>query len=375
MKGDYKNRINMFDFSKGTAMLLILSTYTLGRYDFFRNSPALWFWMFIAYPGTAALFLVMGYWYKPKRTRQLLMELRGSALKLYAMTGLTAVIAALVFCWTDRAYIEQLGIRIPGIFLGYLFGYESSVMLGNVTVLEIGAMWYVLAYIVGILILNLIFSTGIQEKKKAVVPVFVFLLAVVGLILGNVSILPYCLPQVLVTIQTLYYGYVLRQNGMMNRKWNIKDWLILLLGCVGTIGIYYGVSLIIGGVEGMFNRAAMLFAVPAGIMLLRLGQFLQKTDVFLTNLISLIGSKSMVLMAIFAVENIAFNWNYIMISDIMPENEVVNALLILALRIVIYTGIVLLLPIINQKLGSLRLKRQDRMSKKPADSVEKEKKS
>lgn len=56
-------------------------------------------------------------------------------------------------------------------------------------------------------------------------------------------------------------------------------------------------------------------------------------------------------------------------------DEVVNALLILALRIVIYTGIVLLLPIINQKLGRLRLKRQDRMSKKPADSVEKEKKS
>ena len=56
-------------------------------------------------------------------------------------------------------------------------------------------------------------------------------------------------------------------------------------------------------------------------------------------------------------------------------DEVVNALLILALRIVIYTDIVLLLPIINQKLGRLRLKRQDRMSKKPADSVEKEKKS
>ena len=69
MKDAYKNRINMFDFSKGTAMLLILSVHTLGRYDFFHNSPALWFWMTIAYPGTAALFLVMGYWYKQKRVK------------------------------------------------------------------------------------------------------------------------------------------------------------------------------------------------------------------------------------------------------------------------------------------------------------------
>lgn len=355
MNSAYKNRIDMFDFSKGTAMLLILSVYTLGRYDFFRNSPGQWFWMFIAYPGTAALFLVMGYWYKPKRTGQLLRELRGSALKIYAVTGLVSMIAMLLFCWTDRAYIEQLGIRIPGIFLGYVLGYESSNMLGNVIVLEIGAMWYVLAYILGILVLNLIFSTGVHEKWKPVVPILVFLMAIAGLLFGNLSLLPYCLPQVLVTVQTLYYGYVLRQNGMMNRKWKIKDWLLLLLGCVGTIGIYYGISIIIGGVGGMFNRAAMLFAVPAGIMLLRLGQFLQKTDSPVTNLISMIGSKSILLMAVFAVENIAFNWNYMMISDMMPKNEVANALVILALRAVIYTGIVLLIPVINRKIGKIRL--------------------
>ena len=375
MKEAYRNRIRMFDFSKGTAMLLILSVYTLARYDFFRNSPVLWFWMLIAYPGTAALFLVMGYWYTPKGILQLLKELRGSALKIYAVTGLISVVAIPVFCWTDKTYIEQLGTRTLGIFLGYLLGYESSVMLGEVTVLEIGAMWYILAYILGIFILNVIFSTRIQEHNKLVVPVFLFLLAVVGLVFGNFSRLPYCLPQVMVTIQTLYYGYVLRQNGMMNRKWNVKDWLILALGCVGTVGIYFGVSLIIGGIGGMFNRASMLFAVPAGIMLLRLGQFLQKSDTFVTNLITLIGSRSVLLMAIFAVENIAFNWNYIMISDIMPKNEVVNALLILTLRIVIYTGIVLLIPIINRQIGKLRFKIQDRTSKKPADSAKKENES
>ena len=354
MKDAYKNRINMFDFSKGTAMLLILSVHTLGRYDFFHNSPALWFWMTIAYPGTAALFLVMGYWYKQKRTGQLLRELWSSALKISAITGIVSVVAVPMFSWTDPAYAEHINSKTLGVFLGYLLGYDTSVMLGDVIVWEIGAMWYVLAYIIGSLILNLIFSTGLQEKHKWIIAVFVFPLAILGLVFGN-SMLPYCLPQVLVTVQTLFYGYVLRQNGMMNRKWNVKDWLILVLGCVGTLGVFFGVSLIIGGIGGMYNRAAMLFAVPAGTMLLRLGQFLQKRDWLITNLISVIGSKSILLMAIFAVENVAINWNHIANSNIMPKNQVVNALLILALRIVIYTGVVLLIPIINQLFGRMRL--------------------
>lgn len=357
MNNPYKNQIRMFDLSKGIAMILIIAIQTLVGYEFFTNSPGMWFWMFIAFPGTAALFLIMGYWYVPKPMKQLLSEIWHSALKIYIYTGICVILFHVIFVWTGYEGFTYLGQRMLGSIIGFLLGCQTDNLIGNVWIVEIGAMWYIFVYILGILILNLLLKV---IPWKPVQMVVVFGIGFAGAFFGYKETLPFCITLVAAAIQTLYYGNFLRNNGFMNRSWKILDWFILIIGNVATCALYYVMYLNNPyGWEGMFQRAAMIFAVPAGIILLRICQFFQRWENVVTEVICTIGSKSVILMAILTVETLCFDWHKLQNLPYMQANPVFSCILILILRAIAYTGIVWMLPRLNIKFRDFIEKRKE----------------
>lgn len=368
-KAAYKNRINMFDFSKGTAMLLILSVYTLHDYEFYRGSVLEFAWMFIAFPGTAALFLIMGYWYQNKTMKQLLWELKESSFKMYWIAAIATMVTIPLFGWTFPNELSFSFARSGGAFVGYLLGYDSSVMLGQVPVVEIGAMWYVLVYMLAIICVNLLLHIKVLRESTFAMPVVVFIFSALGISLTLFHMLPFCIPEVLVAIQTVYYGYLLREKKLFNRKWKLRDWMILGGSNIITIAILLALGFTIG-FGFVFGRTTMLFAVPAGILLIRLGQFLQSLNKRWTNCVCAIGRQSLTLMVIFSVESNAISWRRLIDSSIMPGNEIINCIIVLIIRVLLYALVIIGSLFVKSMISTVR-RRRNMQAKKRREDAEK----
>lgn len=339
----YKNRIDMFDTCKGIAMVVILSMYTISRYDLPISNIIQILWIMLAFPGTACLFFIMGYWFKPAKVSDTIKEVFGSVLRLYAITGLAAMVFVVLLGWTRHETLLQSLTSSMAVFLGYILGYDDAFIIGPFETREIGGMWYILVYALGMIGISLLTQIKQLKDNRVLILVVLFVLSMVGILISRFYFIPFCIPEVLVAMQTMFYGYILKCNGKLLDKWKAKEWLILILGSVLSLGIMYALSLAVGTVAALFDHTGMLFSVPLGIMLTRFGMFLQEKCAKAVGWLKVIGSKAPVLIAIFAVETVSLNWSIIAEAGFMPKNQTISMFTVLAVRIIMYVLLVVLI--------------------------------
>ena len=335
MEKIYKNRLGMFDFLKGLAMFLILTMYTVQHSTVYVESTLLHvLWFGTIFPGTSALMMATGYWFKSRSPFASLKEMGRTGLRIYGITAVGSVLAALLFLGFDYPVRQQRMSMCAGTALGFLLGTEVDLTLFGIPVPGIGAMWYVLAYVLGALLLNLLLAVPYLKEHRKTLQVALILLAMLGIVTKTaVPGLVYCIPEALVSAGVVYVGRQMKETGFLLRKWKAWEYVLLLLLTVGSGLLYYGFYRI-GGTMLLLKRINMLICIPGGILMMRWSLWVSRRNSPVARPLKSLGRYSLWLLMLYTVETHCMSWSATW--DALPGNEAVKVILLLLIRVLLY---------------------------------------
>ena len=226
--------IGAFDLVKGVGMFCIVVGHTISRY---QNSLLI-INILIRILGIGMMpmfFLISGIGYKKTNQKKLVKKLKKELLRPYlyvtiATTLLFPLCHYLAFQWLPGAVKE--GIRTT---LAYLTGSaKSGKTIFGISIYECSVIWFFLALFWASLILNSILR--FDEKWKQMVMVCFCVIA--GFVCSSLNIWYFCIPQGLLAVGYMYFGYCIKRSGWLEKKW--KKWQLIVLGVISAFEIIYG---------------------------------------------------------------------------------------------------------------------------------------
>jgi fucose 4-O-acetylase-like acetyltransferase len=194
----------MFDALKGVGMLAIIFSHTLDLYASAAGGavPALLFSVFSDML-MSAFFIMSGYGFRKRPMGKCIQQQLRSAVRPFLYTALATAVLHFVMHYTmfhDRTAAFTETLRVLG---GFALGLPHTATYGGVTIFSCGPMWYMLALVVGWIVLNLIMNLFPERMVKPAVCAS----ALLGWLCCTLWELPYCISQGLIVAFYLYIGY------------------------------------------------------------------------------------------------------------------------------------------------------------------------
>lgn len=330
MEKKYKNRMGMFDFIRGIAIFFVVIKHTIcywgeGQQVLGPIFALLYqthrFWM-------PVFLMISGYWFSAKDIKDYTRKRFVGFVKSYLKIGVAATI-----CYAIIHYCRFHSVRATtkgsiGVMLAFLFGSKEPLSVGPLTIYDVGPAWFLVVLCLGDILLNIILNIQrIHNKFFAVAT-----LAIVGLFVGKLPWVPFCMSTTLVSVLGLYIGYELKRSKYLISVWKLRDYIgVILLSGVGIciMGISY------------FKSADLeiLAGLPGAILLLRLGLYLEKKQNRVIDFFKRMGRYTLWILMVHTVEMLSFDWRILKNTEYVSAHPWVGVFGIFILRwIVIIIG-------------------------------------
>lgn len=175
---------------------------------------------------TVLLFLICGYTWRKRKMKKTIDGQASFLMVPYLLTSaaVTAVVVLYALVIPGVGLLGELRYRALPFLLGLCPG---GPFLGSYLNF-IGALWCVLVYFFGSILLNWI----LQEKEIWIHLCLVSLLACVGLLLKD-TMMVFCFQQVLICTGYMYLGWLMKKTDFLTRE--IPVYLIILLALAGPV--------------------------------------------------------------------------------------------------------------------------------------------
>jgi fucose 4-O-acetylase-like acetyltransferase len=205
------NRLGMFDVLKGVGMLAIIFSHTLDYYPLGSSGGGAMPALLLAIHSDilmGAFFIMSGYGFRPRPVGKCIRQQGKALLRPYLYTALATGGLHLALHYTmfrdwHNAVVETL--RVLG---GFAFGLPHTATYFGVSIFSCGPMWFLVALLVGWVVLDLILN--VVPERFAPLAVLAVMLA--GWASARVWELPYCLSQGLIVCFYLYIGYQIKRQ-------------------------------------------------------------------------------------------------------------------------------------------------------------------
>lgn len=218
--------IGMFDLLKGVGMLTIVLVHTAELYSFEAVSGAslTTFFPFIYRESLmAAFYIASGYGFRKRSIGKCIGQQCKSLLKPYLFTALATTALHFVIHYRSFGYLPgTLGESIK-VLGGFALGLPHTAAYGGYTFFSCGPMWYLLALLVGWVLLDIIlniFPEGYQ-------PWAVLSVMLLGWGTCLAWELPFCLSQGMVILPYLYIGFIAKKQRLFERAFSAREGLLL----------------------------------------------------------------------------------------------------------------------------------------------------
>lgn len=351
-----KLKINLGSFSlvKGLAMIVIVVTHMLGRYD----QTA----MKVLYPLTAVckaldyaimpmFFIISGFSFRKKTAKVMLKKSAGELLVPYLLV--TAFVAALLpvvhylcFRWWPGAIQE--GSRYT---LAYLLGIaKSGKSVGGISMYECEVVWFLLAMFWAFQVLNLV----LKLKNELAQALLITLGVIAGLILFQLDFTWFCIPQGLLGAGYCYLGYEIKVHNVLNkRRWMGPACILLAAAYIlevafGEFRLSYGVF--------KYGLPDCVGAGCGGLLLFMAGAYFGQTEWRGLDWIRQTGIYSYWIMCIHSVEMAVIPW-YLW-STAMADHPLLAFFAEALIKAVVFTVVCLAL----KKISQYRFRRKRKVS-------------
>lgn len=303
------NSLGMFDLLKGVGMLTIVFAHTGELYpmgDASHINP-LTFCMF-AYRESlmAAFYIASGYGFRKRSIHKCIHQQLKSLLKPFCYTAVFTTVLHFIIHYKTFHYLPGSlteSIKVAG---GFLLGLPHTATYFGQEFFSCGPMWYLLALLVGWILLDVILNIFPERYVSWAVGGA----ALLGWGTSLAWELPFCLIQGAVITPYLYIGYLAKRQHWLDqplsRRMSCILWAAVLLIPVAAFAT--GSTDCVSMAEWTLGPISILLDGFAGLLFVRLFLRLNRHRNALVSFFEAVGRRSLYIFCIHTVELTAIPW-------------------------------------------------------------------
>ena len=306
--------LGMFDLLKGVGMLLIVFAHTSELYpvcDISTITPVTFFLFAYRESLMAAFYIASGYGFRKRIIGKCISQQFKTLFKPYAYTGLATTIAHFVIHYKTFGNWNNAVYETYKVLGGFVLGLPHTATYFGQEFFSCGPMWYLLALMIGWILLDIILNIFPESYIKW---------AVLGtMLLGwGISLVweaPFCIAQGMVTVPYLYIGFLAKKKRLFEKKFRPLAILGLLAAALGVaLGVLLtGKTDCVSLGEWTMGPVSILLDGIVGLGFIVLFMKVQRLlDNPVTHLIEAVGRRSLYIFCIHTVELTAVPW-YLMV--------------------------------------------------------------
>ena len=332
------NSLGMFDLLKGVGMLTIVFAHTGELYpmgDASHINP-LTFCMF-AYRESlmAAFYIASGYGFRKRSIGKCIDQQVTTLLKPYIYTGIATTVFHFLIHYLCYGSLHNATYETGKVLGGFALGLPHTAEYFGQTFFSCGPMWYLLSLMIAWILLDLILNIFPEAYTNW---------AVLGTMLLGWGICitweaPFCIGQGMVTVPTLYVGYLAKKHKIFDKPLSrrLKN---TLMGCAAAVAVLVLLTQstdCVSMAQWNFGPVSILLDAGAGLGILSMVIWFQRrVDNFVIRGIQAIGRRSLYIFCIHTVELTAIPWY------LMPQKFAAHPVLGVVLQFTLSMGSVLL---------------------------------
>lgn len=331
------NSLGMFDLLKGIGMLTIVFAHTGELYPMGSGSINLLTFFMFAYRESlmAAFYIASGYGFRKRSIGKCIDQQVTTLLKPYIYTGIATTVFHFLIHYLCYGSLHNATYETGKVLGGFALGLPHTAEYFGQTFFSCGPMWYLLSLMIAWILLDLILN---------IFPEAYINWAVLGTMLLGWGICitweaPFCIGQGMVTVPTLYVGYLAKKHKIFDKPLSrrLKN---TLMGCAAAVAVLVLLTQstdCVSMAQWNFGPVSILLDAGAGLGILSMVLWFQRrVDNFVTRGIQAIGRRSLYIFCIHTVELTAIPWY------LMPQKFAAHPVLGMVLQFTISMGSVLL---------------------------------
>ena len=356
--------LGMFDLLKGVGMLLIVFAHTSELYpvgDISTITPVTFFLFAYRESLMAAFYIASGYGFRKRSIGKCISQQFKTLFKPYAYTGLATTIAHFVIHYKTFGNWNNAVYETYKVLGGFVLGLPHTATYFGQEFFSCGPMWYLLALMIGWILLDIILNIFPESYIKW---------AVLGtMLLGwGISLVweaPFCIAQGMVTVPYLYIGFLAKKKRLFEKKFRPLAILGLLAAALGVaLGVLLtGKTDCVSLGEWTMGPVSILLDGIVGLGFIVLFMKVQRLlDNPVTHLIEAVGRRSLYIFCIHTVELTAIPWY------LMPQKFAAHPVLGMVLQFTLSLGSTLLICELLVRRRDLKFWLTSRREQKAAEA-------
>ena len=347
------NSLGMFDLLKGIGMLTIVFAHSAELYPVGATTTItpMTFYLF-AYRESlmAAFYIASGYGFRKRSIGKCIDQQFKTLLKPYIYTGIATTVFHFIIHYLNFGSLENAATETFKVLGGFALGLPHTATYFGQTFFSCGPMWYLLSLMIAWILLDVILNIFPENYTHWAV-------AAVTLLGWGICIAwetPFCIGQGMVTVPSLYVGYLAKKYKLFDKPLSRK----LKLGMIGSALAVAALVLwtqstdCVSMAEWTMGPVSIALDVMTGLGMLSLLLWFQRhVDNFLTRGIQAVGRRSLYIFCVHTVELTAIPW-YLMVEKFAGREA-----LGLVTHFVVSMGSILLICELILRLRDLKFKR------------------
>lgn len=331
------NSLGMFDLLKGIGMLTIVFAHTGELYPMGSGSINLLTFCMFAYRESlmAAFYIASGYGFRKRSIGKCIDQQVTTLLKPYIYTGIATTVFHFLIHYLCYGSLHNATYETGKVLGGFALGLPHTAEYFGQTFFSCGPMWYLLSLMIAWILLDLILNIFPEAYTNW---------AVLGTMLLGWGICitweaPFCIGQGMVTVPTLYVGYLAKKHKIFDKPLSrrLKNTLIGCAAAVAVLVLLTQSTDCVSMAQWNFGPVSILLDAGAGLGILSMVLWFQRrVDNFVTRGIQAIGRRSLYIFCIHTVELTAIPWY------LMPPKFAAHPVLGVVLQFTLSMGSVLL---------------------------------
>ena len=313
------NSIGMFDMLKGVGMITIVLAHTAELYPM-QISGGLSLTAFFPFiyreALMAAFFIASGYGFRKRSIGKCIQQQLRALLKPYCITAACTSLLHLLCHYMAFHYFPSSVTETLKVAGGFLLGLPHTATYFGQEFFSCGPMWYLLALMVGWVLLDVILNIFPERY----VPWAVAGCVLLGWGASLVWELPFCLIQGAVVVPYLYIGFLAKKKHLLDEPLPPKVFAGLLaataLIAVGALATR--TTDCISLAEWSLGPLSIFLDGAAGLLFIRLFMRLSRGHGPIVHFLEAVGRRSLNIFCVHTVEIIAIPW-YLMVAKFSAQ--------------------------------------------------------
>lgn len=315
--------LGMFDLLKGVGMLTIVFAHTAESYSMGTTTALTPFTFYLfAYRESlmAAFYIASGYGFRKRSIGKCVSQQLQMLLKPYLITGLATTVLHFLCHYAAFGSLESAFYETRKVFGGFALGLPHTAEYFGQTFFSCGPMWYLLALMIGWILLDIILNIF----PEPYIPWVVLGTMTLGWGITLAWNAPFCIAQGMVVVPYLYLGFLAKKHKLFEKPFSrrLKRSLWAAFVLVGVIVVLTQRTDCVSLGEWTIGPFSILLDSAVGLGLL--AAFLKaqrKFDNVFTRAVQSIGRRSLYIFCVHTVELTAIPW-YLMADKFVDMQTV-----------------------------------------------------